>query len=84
MITGAHNYTLIDTRIYGIDYECNTGMKGQYTLPLQPAQTSVYSDLHAHGRKHMPTHILSLHWRIFLSGYKVNVKCMVGNDDVKV
>lgn len=40
--------------------------------------------MHAHGRKHMPTHSSSWWWHMFLSGCKVDVKCMVGNDDMRV
>ena len=43
----------------------------------------MYSNLSGFRRKQMLAHI-SLHWHIFLLGCKVNVKCMAGNDDVKV
>lgn len=82
MITEAHNYTLIDTWIYGMGNECNTGMKGQYTLATH---TGMYPGRHAHTCK--TTHARSHCWgkrHVFLSGCKVNVKCLVGNDDVRV
>lgn len=58
------------------------GMRGQYTLATH---TGMYPDRHAHTCK--TTHACSHRWgkrHVFLSGCKVNVKCMVGNDDVKV
>lgn len=82
MITEAHNYTLIDTWIYGMGNECNTGMKGQYTLATH---IGLYFDRHAHTCKTTHAHSHRRGKRhVFLSGCKVNVKCMVGNDDVKV
>lgn len=53
-------------------------------------QACTLTYMHTLIRKHMPphihihTHTLSWWWHIFLSGCKVNVKCTVGNDDVKV
>lgn len=79
MITEAHNYTLIDTWIYGMGNECNPGIKGQYTLH---SPSHIYT-LHTLRGKHTTPHTSSWQWHIFLSGCKVNVKCMAGNDDVK-
>lgn len=52
------------------------------TTHITLTSARVHSDLL--GRKQMPTHTSSLHWHIFLLGCKVNVKCIAGNDDVKV
>lgn len=98
MITEAHNYTLIDTWIHEMGNECNPGMKGQYTLPprtrshkehvLWPTRTHLQENANPHTCTHAdaPTGVRALWWRrhIFLSGCKVNVKCMVGNDDMRV
>lgn len=68
MITEAHNYTLINTLIYGMDNEYNTGIKRQsthkHTMHLKKQNKCSYI--------------------ICLPRCKANVKCMAGNDDVKL
>lgn len=57
MITEAHNYTLINTWIYGMGDECNTGMEGQYTLATH-TQACTLTDMHTLARPHMLARIV--------------------------